>query len=85
MEVAVYVLGIVVTALCAILLMAAYGRGENRLLFWSGICFAFLTITNLLLMDDLLVWPEVNLYPLRLLASAVGMLLLVHGLVSESD
>ena len=81
----VYFLGIVVTLACAVLLLRAYGRVRRRLLLWSGLCFAGLTGSNLLLVIDLLVVPYINLYVWRLAVAAAAMLLLLYGLVWESD
>lgn len=81
----VYLLGALVTALCAVLLLRGYARSRSRLLLWSGLCFAGLTISNALLFVDLHVFPQVNLYMWRLATAASAMLLLVYGLVFESE
>jgi len=81
----VYVLGALVTLLCAVLLLRAYGRVHNPLLLWSGLCFAGLTLSNVLLLVDLVLLPDVNLYIWRLTTAAGAMLLLVYGLVFESE
>lgn len=81
----VYLLGALVTALCAVLLLRGYARSRSRLLLWSGLCFAGLTVSNSLLFVDLQIIPEVNLYMWRLATAAGAMLLLVYGLVFESE
>ena len=48
MAAAVYLLGILVTLACALLLLRGYVRGKKRLLVWRGLCFTGLTITNAL-------------------------------------
>jgi len=85
MAAAVYVIGILVTGLCALLLLQAYARVGQKLLLWSGLCFAGLTISNVLLFADLVMWTDVSLYSWRLSTSAASMLLLLYGLVWESD
>jgi hypothetical protein len=80
----VYVLGFVVCFLCSLLLLRAYARVRNRLLLWSGVCFAGLTASNALLVVDLFA-PDVDLYVWRLAVAAVAMLVLLYGLVWESD
>ena len=85
MAVAVYVLGILITALCTLLLLRAYAKVGQKLLLWAGLCFAGLTVANILLFVDLVIWTDVSLYTWRLSAAAVAMLLLLYGLVSESD
>jgi hypothetical protein len=81
----VYALGFVVTFICATLLFRAYVRVRLRLLFWSGLCFAGLTLSHALLVIDLIFLPQVNLYVWRLAAAAAAMLVLLFGLVWESD
>lgn len=81
----VNVLGALVAGLCAILLLRAYGRVRMRLLLWSGLCFVGLAISNGLVFYDLAVVPHVNLYSWRLGIAALATLLLVYGLVFESD
>jgi hypothetical protein len=81
----VYGLGFVVTFVCALLLWRAYLRVHSRLLFWSGLCFIGLTLSNGLLVVDLVFVPEANLYVWRLITAAAAMLVLLFGLVWESD
>lgn len=81
----VYLLGALVTALCAVLLLRGYARSRSRLLLWSGFCFIGLTISNVLVFVDLRVFPEFDLYTWRLGTAAGAMLLLVYGLVFESE
>lgn len=78
-------------ALCAltslasfVLLARSYGRTRSRLLFWSAWCFLLLTVNNVLLVLDKVVWPvEVDLKPWRLAAALAGVLLLLYGLIWE--
>lgn len=82
----VYLLGTVVSLLCAILLLRAYGKVRMKLLLWSGLCFVGLTISNALLCIDLiLLSDEIDLYMARLSTAAGSMLLLLYGLVFESE
>jgi hypothetical protein len=82
----VYVLGVLVTALCAVLLLRAYASAGPRRLLWSGLCFAGLTISNVLLFVDLVILGDAtSLYTWRLATAAFSMLLLVYGLIMESD
>ena len=82
----VYLLGTVVTLVCAVLLLRAYSRVRMKLLLWSGLCFVGLTLSNALLCIDLLVLhTTVDLYMARLGTAAGAMLLLVYGLVFESE
>lgn len=82
----VYLLGTLVTLLCAGMLLRAYATARTPLLLWSGACFALLTISNgLLFVDLVLLGPEATLYVWRLSTAAAGMLLLLYGLVFESE
>jgi hydrogenase/urease accessory protein HupE len=69
--------------LCAVLLLRAYGRSRYRLLFWSGICFAGLTVNNFLLMVDKVVLPESDLSVARSAAALFAMIVLMYGLIFD--
>ena len=86
MAATVYVLGALTTLLCAILLLRAYFSVKRRLLLWSGLCFAGLTVSNVLLFVDLIVIPtEISLYTWRLATAAGAMGLLLYGLIWEGE
>ena len=82
---AVYILGALTTLVCCMLLLRGYFRGRKRLLLWSGLCFAGLTLSNALVFIDLALAPGINLYVWRLSSAALAMLLLLYGLIWESD
>ena len=82
---AVYLLCALTSALCAGLLFRAYRRIGTRLLMWSALCFAGLAANNVLLVIDLVFVPDVDLSTVRLVPAAVGLALLVYGLVWESE
>lgn len=81
----VNVLGTLVAGLCAVLLLRAFHSVRRRLLLWAGVCFAGLAVSNALLVTDLFVVPDVDLYRSRLAIAAVAMLVLMYGLIFESD
>lgn len=83
MSAALYILTIVVTLACSVLLLRAYFRVRNKLLLWSGLCFAGLTLDNLLVLGDMIVFPSVDLYTYRLASAAISISLLLFGLVWE--
>jgi hypothetical protein len=58
---------------------------RKRLLLWAGLCFAGLAASNALIVADLFIIPEIDLYRWRLVVAATAMLLLVYGLIFESD
>ena len=82
----VYLLGAVVTATSCVLLLRGFARSRSRLLLWSGLCFAGLTVSHVLLFVDLVLLPDDHsLYMWRLSSAAAGMMLLLYGLVFESE
>jgi fluoride ion exporter CrcB/FEX len=81
----VNILGTVTAGLCAVLLLRAYTNVHKRLLLWCGLCFAGLTAANALLVVDLNLVPDVSLYRWRLGVTAGSLLLMLYGLVFESD
>jgi hypothetical protein len=85
LQLTVNVLGTLVAGLCAFLLLRAYGAVRKRLLLWAGLCFAGLAASNGLVVADLFIVPEIDLYRSRLAVAAAAMLLLVYGLIFESD
>lgn len=83
MSAALYILTIITTLVCSILLLRAYFRVRNRLLLWSGLCFVGLTVENLLVLADMVLFPAVDLYTYRLASAALSITLLFFGLVWE--
>lgn len=84
MAIAVYLLGILVTLACAVLLLRGYARGKKRLLLWSGLCFVGLTLNNVLIFVDLILVPQMDLYLYRLVTASVAMGFMLYGLIWES-
>lgn len=84
MAIAVYLLGILVTLACAVLLLRGYARGKKRLLLWSGLCFVGLTLNNVLIFVDLVLVPQIDLYTYRLVTALVAMAFMLYGLIWES-
>jgi hypothetical protein len=81
----IYSLCTLTSLACAWLLLASYRRTRYRLLFWSGWSFVAMTVNNLFLLLDKIVFPDVNLLPARLIAALVSMLLLLYGLIYEKE
>ena len=81
----VYLLCVAASAACAIFLLRAHRRTGTGLLLWSGLCFVGLALNNALLAIDLIVVPDVDLSTVRLIPAAVGLALLLYGLVWESE
>ncbi|HUQ73459.1 MAG TPA: DUF5985 family protein [Burkholderiales bacterium] len=70
---------------CTVFLLRAYATSALRLLLWSGLCFVCLTVSNVLLFFDLVIFPEIDLRPYRLLAALVGILFLLYGFIWEAE
>jgi len=85
MDIVIYSLCALTSLACAIMLLRGYLQSRARLLFWSTLCFVGLTTSNVLLVIDRFVLPEVDLYTPRLAAALVGFLLIVFGLAWEKD
>jgi hypothetical protein len=81
----IYSLCALTAALCAVLLLRGYSRTRAPMLFWSGLCFAGLTVSNVLLVLDRIVLPAEDLSTARLAVGLVALLLLVYGLVMGED
>ena len=80
----VYILCLLTSAACAWLLGRSYSRSGVRLLLWSSICFAFLAANTLVLVLDLLVWPEPDLRLPRLLLALAAVVSLIWGFVWDA-
>jgi Family of unknown function (DUF5985) len=81
----IYGLCALTAALCTYLLLQGYRRGKYRLLLWSGICFAGLTVNNLLLVLDKLVLPDVDLSAWRTSVALLAMAVLLYGLIWDTE
>lgn len=82
---AVYVLCALTSLVCAVLLTRGYLRTKARLLLWSSLCFLALTANNLLLVLDRIVFPDVDMYLVRLVTAVAALSLLVFGLVWDVE
>lgn len=82
---AVYLLCFFTSAGCAWLLMRSYLKARGHLLFWSALCFALLALNNLIVILDLLVFDDIDLSILRLLASLAAIGVLLFGFVWRGD
>lgn len=69
----------------ALLLWRGYRRSRQRLLYWSSLCFAILAASNGLLIMDLVIFPDVYILPWRNFVTQAGLLVLLYGLIFESD
>jgi hypothetical protein len=71
--------------LCAWLLLRGYFRSRYRLLLWGGICFLGLTLNNALLVVDKMMFPDINLFTLRLVLALSAMMALLYGVIWDAE
>jgi hypothetical protein len=84
-KLALYVVAVLSSATCAVLLLRAYWQRPVRLLMWSGVCFIGLTLNNVALFADLVVFPELDLRLARQLPALIGMMFLLYGFIHDAD
>ena len=84
-KIVLYMLAIISSLACTVLLFRAYAQRRLRLLLWSSLCFVGLSISNILLFVDMVVFPTIDLRPARLIAALVGLLFLLYGFIWEAE
>ena len=85
---ALYVLAVLTSVTCMVFLFRGYSQTGVRLLLWSGLCFVGLSLNNVLLFFDVVVYPDpaiLDLRAWRLVAALTGMLFLLYGFIWESE
>lgn len=82
----IYSLCALASLLCTVLLLRSYFANRYRLLLWSGLCFAGLSVNNVLLVVDRLILPTtVDLTTARLVTALIALLPLLYGLIWEEE
>jgi hypothetical protein len=81
----IYLLCALTSLAAALLLLRHYRAVRTPLLLWSSVGFVGLAVNNVLVFIDLGLWPDTDLAPVRAIVSAAAMLILVAGLVWESN
>jgi hypothetical protein len=85
MAAAVYLLCALTSLACAVLLLRSYQARGVRLLLWSGLAFIGFVAGNIMLVvDRVVVGPEVDLTIWRNLPVLAGLAVLIYGLVWDS-
>jgi hypothetical protein len=82
---AVYLLCMLTSAGCALVLLRTYLRRGSPILLWSSVCFTMLALNNALLVLDLIVFPAMDLAAWRAAVAAVAMLVLAMALIWEAE
>jgi hypothetical protein len=78
-KIVLYLLAMITCLGCTALLYKEYLKTRARMLLWSTLCFTGLSVNNVLLFVDLVVYPSGDLRLVRLGASLAGMLFLLYG------
>lgn len=78
-------LAVLTSLACMVFLFKGYAASGVRLLLWSGLCFVCLSLNNLLLFLDIVVFPDIDFRLSRLSASLVGILFLLYGFIWETE
>jgi hypothetical protein len=81
----VYFLCFATSAACAILLARSFVRVRSRMLFWSSLCFVLLAGVNLIVIFDLVIFPEMDFRPYRLWLTLVAVAVLLFGFIWDED
>ena len=79
----VYLLCLLTSTLCAVLLTRSYRRDRSRLLLWVALGFSGLALNNLVLVIDLLLLPTVDLWVWRQVATGAAICVFLCGFLSE--
>jgi hypothetical protein len=82
MAISVYALCALTSLACAVQLLRAYRADRVKLLLWTALCFCGLAANNILMFADVLL--AVDLTTWRKLPALAGILLLLHGFISDS-
>jgi hypothetical protein len=83
MPTTIYLLCALTSIACAALLVRDHRRVRLRLLMWLSLCFVGLALNNILLVLDLVVYPQLDLSLLRSGVALAGLLALLGGLIWE--
>jgi uncharacterized protein DUF5985 len=81
----VYLLCALTALICTFMLIRGYLNSGYRLLLWSGICFAGLTLNNVVLVIDKLLIVSVDLSVWRTLLALAAMAILLYGLIWDAE
>lgn len=83
---AVYLLCLLTSLICALLLVRSYSRHRSSMLLWSAVCFGFLALNNLLMVLDIVVFPtSIDLSLARTCCSLIAVGTLLYGFIWEID
>ena len=81
----VYLLCLLTSVGCAVLLQRAWSRTRTPLLLWSAAAFGLLAINNLLLVADMVLLPDVPLRSIRHATALGAVAVLLYGFIWEVE
>jgi hypothetical protein len=81
---AVYILCALTSLVCAAMLIRAYLRAPSRLLLWCALCFVGIALNSILVVLDVMVFPDVDLRVWRQLAASLGLFPLLAALIIDT-
>ena len=81
---AVYLLCMLTSAFCAVLLLREYRRTQARLLLWSSLSFTGWALNNALVFADMVMLPGLDLSLIRAVVALIAVSLLLYGLVWDA-
>jgi len=82
---AVYLLCLVTSLVCAWLLARAWRRARSKLLLWTSLSFGLLALNNLLLVADMVMLPNLDLWWARQLSGLAALGVLLYGFIWEAE
>jgi hypothetical protein len=82
MAIAVYALCALTSLACALQLLRVYRAERVNLLLWTSLCFCGLAANNILMFIDVLLSVDLTVW--RKLPALAGVLVLLHGFISDS-
>lgn len=82
---AVYALCLATSLACAIMLIRRYLRHRTRLLLGFALGFAALAVNNLLLVADMVVFPQVDLWAWRQVSAGAAIVAILVAMIWERE
>lgn len=81
----IYLLCLITSVICLALLARGYLRTRVKLLLWSSLAFVAYAVNNFFLFLDVVMFPNIDLMPVRVVSAAAGVAIMFYGLAWETD
>ena len=81
----VYTLCLLTCIACTFLLVRAYRASRARLLLWSALCFILLAVNALLVILDIIVFPNIDFALWRPLLALAAVSVLLFGFIWDRE